>query len=68
MQCLYLYLYVADKPQLSSSYIAEKMKFYITDFFSKCEQIHSLMWIWSYLLNKFLLENFIFCAVLILLF
>ena len=32
-------------------------------FFSKCEQIHSFLQIWSHLLKKSLMENFIFCAV-----
>ena len=40
------------------------MKFFIKDFFSKCDQIRSLLRIWSHLLKKFLLKNFIFCAVL----
>ena len=35
---------------------AQKMKFSITDFFSKLR-------IWSYLLKKSLLENFIFCVI-----
>ena len=39
------------------------MKFSIKDFFSKCDQIHSKLRIWSYLLKKSLMENFIFCAV-----
>ena len=42
---------------------AQKIKFSIKDFFSKCEQIRSFLMIWSYLLNKSLMENFIFCAV-----
>ena len=42
---------------------AQKMKFSIKDFFSKCDQIHSFLWICSYLLNKSLMENFIFCVV-----
>ena len=33
------------------------------DFFSKCDQIRSKLWIWSHLLKKSLMENFIFCAV-----
>ena len=41
-----------------------KMKFSIKDFFSKCEQINIFLRIWSHLLNKSLMENFIFCAVL----
>ena len=41
------------------------MKFSIKDFFSKCDQIHRKLRIWSHLLKQSLLENFIFCAVLI---
>ena len=44
---------------------AQKMKFSIKDFFSKCDQIHSFLRIWSHLLMRSLMENFIFCAVLI---
>ena len=40
------------------------MKFSIKDFFTKCDQIHRKQWICSYLLKKSLMENFIFCAVL----
>ena len=42
----------------------QKMKFSIKDFFSKCDQIHSFLQIWSHLLKKSLMENFIFFAVL----
>ena len=42
---------------------AQKMKFSINDFFCKCDQIRSLLWIWSHLLKKSLMENFIFCAI-----
>ena len=38
------------------------MKFSIKDFFSKCDQIRSFLRIWSHLLKKSLIENFI-CAV-----
>ena len=41
-----------------------KNKFSIKEFFSKCEQIRSFLRIWSHLLTKSLMENFIFCAVL----
>ena len=51
---------------VSSIYTAQKMKFSIKDFFSKCDQICSFLQIWSDLLKKSLLENFIFCAVLVL--
>ena len=39
---------------------AQKMKFSIKDFSSKCDQIRSFLQIWSHLLEKSLLENFIF--------
>ena len=35
----------------------------IKDFFSKCDQIRKKLRIWSHLLKKSLMENFIFCAV-----
>ena len=41
---------------------AQKMKFSIKHFFSKCDQIRRKLRIWSHLLKKFLMENFIFCA------
>ena len=36
---------------------AEKMKFSITDFFSKCDQIRSTLRILSHVLKKTLMEN-----------
>ena len=42
---------------------AQKTKLSIKDFFSKCDQIGSFLRIWSHLLKKYLMENFIFCAV-----
>ena len=44
-------------------YTAQKMKFSIKDFFSKCDQIRRKLRIWSHLLKKFLMENFTFFAV-----
>ena len=44
--------------------IAQEVKFFINDFFSKCDQIPRKLRIWSHLLRKSLIENFIFCAVL----
>ena len=41
----------------------QKMKFFIKDFFSKCDQIHSILRIWSHLLKKFLMKNFIFYSL-----
>ena len=37
-----------------------KMKFSIKHFFSKCDQIRRKLRIWSHLLKKYLMENFIF--------
>ena len=42
---------------------AQKMKFFIKDFFSKCDQIRRKLWIWSHIIKKSLMEDFIFCAV-----
>ena len=42
---------------------AQKMKFSIKDFFSKCDQICSFLQIWSHLLQKSFMKNLIFCAV-----
>ena len=42
------------------------MKFFIKDFFSQCDQIRTFLWIWSLLLKKSLMENFIFCAEYVL--
>ena len=39
------------------------MKFSVKDFFSKCDQIRNSLQIWSHLLKKSLMENFIFYAV-----
>ena len=41
----------------------QKMKFSIKVFFSKCDQIRRTLRIWSHLLEKSLMENFIFCVV-----
>ena len=42
---------------------AQKKKFSIKDFFSKCDPIHNFQQIWSHLLKKYLMGNFIFCTV-----
>ena len=47
-----------------TTFTARKMKFSINDFFSKYDHIRSKLRIWSHLLKKSLMENFIFCAVL----
>ena len=42
-------------------FTAQKMKFSIKDFLSKCDEIRRKLRIWSHLLKKSLMENFIFC-------
>ena len=42
-----------------------KKKFAIKDFFSKCSQICGFLRIFTYLLKKSLMENFNFCAVIL---
>ena len=42
---------------------ARKIKFSIKDFSSKYDQIRRKLRIWSHILEKSLMENFIFCAV-----
>ena len=49
--------------KIAAEHTAQKMKFSIKYFFSRCDQIRSFLRIWSNLLNKSLMENFIFCAV-----
>ena len=44
-------------------FTAQEMKFSINDFFSKYDEIRSFLRIWSHLLKKPLMENFIFCAM-----
>ena len=62
-----LFLVFKKHVRLIAPYItkntAQNMKFSIKDFFSKCDQIRRKLRIWSHLLEKFLMENFIFCAV-----
>ena len=41
------------------------MKFSVRDFFSKCDKIRNFLRIWSHLMKKSLMENFIFRAVII---
>ena len=48
--------------QRSGKNTAQKMKCSIKGFFSKCDQTRKVR-IWSHLLKKSLMENFIFCAV-----
>ena len=49
---------------LNTPVTAQKMEFSIKDFFSKCDQVRWKQRIWSHVLKKFLMENFIFlCSV-----
>ena len=41
------------------SFAAQKMKFSFKDLFSKCDQIPRFLRIWSHLLKKYLIENFV---------
>ena len=50
---------------MPSLFTVRKMKFSITDFFSKCDQIRRKLRIWSHLLKKSIMENFVFCVVLL---
>ena len=54
-------LTLMQKITVCISSTAQKMKFSITDFFSKCDQIR----IWSHLPKKSVMENLIFCAVIL---
>ena len=54
----------SKRRHLCANYTAQKINFPIKYFFSKCEQIRRELRIWSHLLKKSLMENFIFCAVL----
>ena len=44
------------------TFAAQKIKFTIKDFFSKCDQIHRKLRVWPHLLKKSLMENFVLCA------
>ena len=37
------------------NYTAQKMKFFIKDLFSECDEIRRKLWIWSHLLKKYLM-------------
>ena len=59
---LMLTVFIAHQPSWNHN-TAQKMVFSINDFFSKCDQICSFLRIWSHLLKKYFMQNFIFCAV-----
>ena len=55
----------SSRSKTAETNTAQKMKFSIKNLFSKCDQICYKLRIWSHLLKKSLMENFIFCAVTI---
>ena len=59
----YMHLKMLEVSWLKVILTAQKLTFFIKSFFSKFDQIRSFLWIWSHLLKKSLMENFIFCAV-----
>ena len=59
--CYEYFLRLSEFPDFT----AQKMKFSIKYFFSKYDQIRRKLRIWSHLLRKSLMENFIFFAVFI---
>ena len=56
-------VYTGTQISFLHAIIAQEMKFFVKDFFSKCDQIHRKLRIWSHLLKNSFMENFIFCAV-----
>ena len=54
---------VSASTEMIAILTAQKMKFSIKYFFNKCDQIRRKLRIWSHLLKKYLMENFIFYAV-----
>ena len=70
---LQFYLKIGQKKKENDAFLRKKTegkenshctkKFSIKDFFSKCDLIRNFPRIWSHLLKKSLMENFIFCAV-----
>ena len=61
LKVFYTNLKIPSKPLTENT--AQKMKLTMMDFFSKCDRIRRFLRIWSHLLRKSLMENFIFCAV-----
>ena len=51
---------LSDFHKMIVTVAAQKLKFSSNDFFSKCDEICRKLRIWSHLLKKSLMENFIF--------
>ena len=62
----YMSVVIAERQNSFDMITAQRMKFSINGFFSKYDQIRRKLQIWSHLLKKSLMKNFIFCAVDIL--
>ena len=60
---LKLRVWETSEHSLLELHTAQKMKFSTKDFFSKCDQIHIFLRIWSHLLKKSLIQKWFFCAV-----
>ena len=61
---VFLNQFFANVSIYSNTFTAQKMKFFIKDFISKCDQIRRKLRIWSNFPRKSLMENFIFCETL----
>ena len=59
-----LLLLLLETNLIQFAYTTQKMRFSFIDFFSKYNHVHRKLRIWSPLLKKSLLENFIFCALI----
>ena len=57
--------YILLTPALFQIFHCTNVKFFIKDFFSRCDQIPRNQRIWSDLLKKSFMENFIVCTVFI---
>ena len=55
-----VFIVVPKNIRLNCEDTAQKMKFSIKDFFSRCDQIWEKLQIWLHLKKKFLMENFFF--------
>ena len=60
---LFILVFIDRIQKLIQYKTAQKMKFSSTDLFGKCDQIRSFLRIWSHLLKKPLMQNFLFGAV-----
>ena len=58
--------FIVDYEQIFT--LHKKMKFSVKGFFSKCDQIRSFLRIWSHLLKKSLMKNFIFVQCYLIVF